>query len=98
MDEAVRRAVKSGKPVMGICLGMQLLFERSYEYGEHPGLGLLEGEVVGMEGRLPKGLAIPHIGWNALRINAPAACSNTWRRATASIASTATTRKTAPRA
>ena len=71
VDEAVRRAVKSGKPVMGICLGMQLLFERSYEYGEHPGLGLLEGEVVGMEGRLPKGLAIPHIGWNALRIKRP---------------------------
>lgn len=71
MDEAVRRAVKSGKPVMGICLGMQLLFERSYEYGEHPGLGLLEGEVVGMKGRLPKGLAIPHIGWNALRIKRP---------------------------
>lgn len=71
MDEAVRRAVKSGKPVMGICLGMQLLFERSYEYGEHPGLGLLEGEVVGMEGRLPGGLAIPHIGWNALRIKRP---------------------------
>lgn len=71
MDEAVRRAVKSGKPVMGICLGMQLLFERSFEYGEHPGLGLLEGEVVGMEGRLPGGLAIPHIGWNALRIKRP---------------------------
>lgn len=71
MDEAVRRAVKSGKPVMGICLGMQLLFERSYEYGEHPGLGLLEGEVVVMEGRLPGGLAIPHIGWNALRIKRP---------------------------
>ncbi len=71
MDEAVRRAVKSGKPVMGICLGMQLLFERSYEYGEHPGLGLLEGEVVGMEGSLPGGLAIPHIGWNALRIKRP---------------------------
>lgn len=71
MDEAVRRAVKSGKPVMGICLGMQLLFERSYEYGEHPGLGLLEGEVVGMEGRLLGGLAIPHIGWNALRIKRP---------------------------
>lgn len=71
MDEAVRRAVESGKPVMGICLGMQLLFERSYEYGEHPGLGLLEGEVVGMEGRLPGGLAIPHIGWNALRIKRP---------------------------
>ena len=71
MDEAVRRAVKSGKPVMGICLGMQLLFERSFEYGEHPGLGLLEGEVVGMESRLPGGLAIPHIGWNALRIKRP---------------------------
>ena len=71
MDEAVRRAVKSGKPVMGICLGMQLLFERSFEYGEYPGLGLLEGEVVGMEGRLPGGLAIPHIGWNALRIKRP---------------------------
>lgn len=71
MDEAVSRAVKSGKPVMGICLGMQLLFERSFEYGEHPGLGLLEGEVVGMEGRLPGGLAIPHIGWNALRIKRP---------------------------
>lgn len=71
MDEAVRRAVKSGKPVMGICLGMQLLFERSFEYGEHPGLGLLKGEVVGMEGRLPEGLAIPHIGWNALKLRRP---------------------------
>ena len=71
LDEAVRRAVKSGKPVMGICLGMQLLFERSFEYGEHPGLGLLGGEVVGMEGRLPSGLPIPHIGWNALSIKRP---------------------------
>ena len=71
LDEAVRRAVKSGKPVMGICLGMQLLFERSFEYGEHPGLGLLGGEVVGMEGRLPSGLPIPHIGWNALKLRRP---------------------------
>ena len=71
LDEAVRRAVKSGKPVMGICLGMQLLFERSFEYGEHPGLGLLGGEVVGMEGKLPTGLPIPHIGWNALSIKRP---------------------------
>ncbi len=68
MDEAVRRAVASGKPVMGICLGMQLLFERSFEYGEYPGLGLLKGEVVGMEGRIGPGLPIPHIGWNALKI------------------------------
>ena len=59
---------RAGKPVLGICLGMQLLFERSFEYGEHPGLGLLKGEVVGMEGRVPSGLPIPHIGWNALRI------------------------------
>ena len=71
LDEAVRRAVKSGKPVMGICLGMQLLFERSFEYGEHPGLGLLGGEVVGMEGRLPSGLPIPHIGWNVLKLRRP---------------------------
>ena len=71
MDRAVYAAADAGKPLLGICLGMQLLFERSYEYGEHPGLGLLEGEVVGMEGRLPGGLAIPHIGWNALRIKRP---------------------------
>lgn len=77
MDEAVRRAVQSGKPVMGICLGMQLLFERSFEYGEHPGLGLLKGEVVGMEGRVPSGLPIPHIGWNALRIKRPGGFSST---------------------
>ena len=71
MDEALRRAVASGKPVMGICLGMQLLFERSFEYGEYPGLGLLKGEVVGMEGRIGPGLPIPHIGWNALNIKRP---------------------------
>ena len=52
---------------MGICLGMQLLFEKSYEYGEHQGLGFLKGEVIGMENTIPKGLKIPHIGWNALK-------------------------------
>lgn len=61
--------VAKGKPIMGICLGMQLLFEKSYEYGEHEGLGLLAGQVVGMEGRLPPALKIPHIGWNALHIH-----------------------------
>ena len=60
--------VAQGKPIMGICLGMQLLFEKSYEYGEHKGLGLLAGQVVGMEGCLPSALKIPHIGWNALHI------------------------------
>lgn len=64
MDEAAK-----GKPVMGICLGMQMLFERSYEYGEHEGLGLIPGEVVPMAGRLPEGLKVPHIGWNALQIS-----------------------------
>ena len=71
MDDAVLDAAKSGKPLLGICLGMQLLFERSHEYGEHAGLGLLRGEVVGMAGRIPAGLPIPHIGWNALDIVRP---------------------------
>ena len=71
MDSAVLDAAKSGKPLLGICLGMQLLFERSHEYGEHAGLGLLRGEVVGMAGRIPAGLPIPHIGWNALDILRP---------------------------
>ena len=71
MDSAVLDAAKSGKPLLGICLGMQLLFERSHEYGEHAGLGLLRGEVVGMAGRIPAGLPIPHIGWNALDIVRP---------------------------
>ena len=71
MDSAVLTAAKSGKPLLGICLGMQLLFERSHEYGEHAGLGLLRGEVVGMAGRIPAGLPIPHIGWNALDILRP---------------------------
>ncbi len=56
----------SGKPVMGICLGMQLLFEKSFEYGEHTGLGLLKGEIVPMAGSIPDTLKIPHIGWNGL--------------------------------
>ena len=56
------------KPLLGICLGMQLLFERSYEYGCHEGLGLLKGQVVPMEGKLPPELKIPHMGWNALEV------------------------------
>ena len=67
LDAVVREEAAKGKPLMGICLGMQLLFEKSYEYGEHDGLGLLPGEVVGMKGRLSDELMIPHIGWNALQ-------------------------------
>lgn len=68
LDAFVREQAAAGKPLMGICLGMQLLFEKSYEYGEHFGLGLLKGQVVGMSGRLPEGMKIPHMGWNALKL------------------------------
>lgn len=71
MESAVLGAAEAGKPLLGICLGMQLLFGRSFEYGEHAGLGLLRGEVVGMSGRIPPELPIPHIGWNALNIVRP---------------------------
>lgn len=71
MDQMVYEAAKAGKPLMGICLGMQMLFEKSFEYGEHDGLGLLKGQVVAMEGLLPKELKIPHMGWNALDITKP---------------------------
>ena len=72
LDAFVKEQAAAGKPLMGICLGMQLLFGKSYEYGEHEGLGLLKGRVVGMNGRLPGELKIPHMGWNALRLTKPA--------------------------
>ncbi len=59
---------KNGKPLMGICLGMQLLFERSFEYGEHKGLGLIKGDIQGFDGKIDKSLKIPQIGWNALKL------------------------------
>ena len=68
LDKVVIEEAKKGKKLMGICLGMQMLFEKSYEYGEHEGLGLLRGLVIGMEGTLPAELKIPQIGWNALHI------------------------------
>lgn len=66
LDGLIREQAASGKEILGICLGMQLLFEKSFEYGEHEGLGLLKGRVVPMEGYIPETLKIPHIGWNAL--------------------------------
>ena len=63
----ITEKVQNGTPIMGICLGMQLLCEKSYEYGEHKGLGFLKGKVIGMENTIPEGLKIPHIGWNALK-------------------------------
>ena len=67
LDKVIKAEAAAGKPIMGICLGMQMLFEKSYEYGEHEGLGLLKGSVVPMEGSIPANLKIPHIGWNALK-------------------------------
>lgn len=68
LDIVLSEEAKNGKYLMGICLGMQMLFEKSYEYGEHEGLGLVEGEVVPMEKNIPENLKIPHIGWNALHL------------------------------
>ena len=68
LDKVVIEEVQNGKYLMGICLGMQMLFEKSYEYGEYEGLGLIKGNVIPMENTIPKNLKIPHIGWNALHI------------------------------
>ena len=69
LDLVIKQQVAAGKEIMGICLGMQMLFEKSYEFGEHQGLGLLKGSVIPMDGTIPAGLKIPHIGWNALHFS-----------------------------
>lgn len=66
LDKVIIKEAKAGKPILGICLGMQMLFEKSYEYGEHNGLGLLNGRVIGMQGVIDEKLQIPHIGYNDL--------------------------------
>ena len=71
LDAVICDEVSKGKELLGICLGMQLLFEKSAEYGEHRGLGLLKGEVVPLEGMIDPDLKIPHIGWNALQYVKP---------------------------
>ena len=68
LDKLILELVAGGKKIMGICLGMQMLFERSLEYGEHKGLGLLSGSVIPMQGTIPEVLQIPHIGWNRLNV------------------------------
>lgn len=67
LDAVLKELAAAGKPLLGICLGMQLLFDKSFEYGEHDGLGLIPGIVRSMEGVVPADYKIPHIGWNALR-------------------------------
>ena len=66
LAEVVLEAAGRGTPLLGICLGMQLLFDVSFEYGEHPGLGLIPGQVRAIAEKIPAGYKIPHIGWNAL--------------------------------
>ncbi|NLD19352.1 MAG: imidazole glycerol phosphate synthase subunit HisH [Clostridiales bacterium] len=66
LEDTLYSKIRRGTPVMGICLGMQLLFEKSMEYGEHEGLGLIKGAVRPLEGKISRELKIPHIGWNVL--------------------------------
>ena len=66
LDKVVKEECAKGKPLLGICLGMQMLFERSFEYGEHEGLGLIKGNIRPISDVIDEGLKIPHIGWNAL--------------------------------
>ena len=66
LSDVLLEKVKEGTPILGICLGMQMLFEKSFEYGEHKGLGLIKGEVRPISEVIPKDYKIPHIGWNAL--------------------------------
>ena len=66
LADVIIEQVNLGKPLLGICLGMQMLFEKSFEYGEHKGLGLVKGEIRPIKDVIGKDLKIPHIGWNAL--------------------------------
>ena len=68
LDTVIIEECKKGKPLMGICLGMQLLFDKSYEYGEHEGLGLIHGSVRPISDVIESELKIPHIGWNQLNL------------------------------
>ena len=71
LKEILVNEAKNGKPFLGICLGMQMLFEKSYEYGEYEGLGLINGTVGEIKKYIPENsdLKIPHMGWNSLAIN-----------------------------
>ena len=71
LDSVLLEETRNGKPLLGICLGMQMLFEKSLEYGEHAGLGLLKGTVKPIRDVIPAEYKIPHIGWNALTLTRP---------------------------
>ena len=69
LGDVVKEQAKNGKPLLGICLGMQLLFDKSFEYGEHDGLGLIHGAVKPIADVVPAQYKIPQIGWNALHFH-----------------------------
>ena len=66
LSDIIMEEVSKGKSLLGICLGMQLLFEKSFEYGENKGLGLIKGEIRALSEVIPNNLKIPHMGWNGL--------------------------------
>ena len=66
LDKVIKEEVKNGKPLLGICLGMQLLFTKSFEYGEYDGLDLIPGEIIPISEVIDKDLKVPHMGWNSL--------------------------------
>ena len=68
LDAVLKKAAENGTPILGVCLGMQLLFDKSYEYGSFDGLGLISGEIRPIADCIPKDLKTPHIGWNKLRL------------------------------
>lgn len=68
LADVIKSEASNGKPLLGICLGMQLLFEQSFEFGKHKGLGLIKGDICPISADLKTPLKVPHIGWNSLRI------------------------------
>lgn len=66
LDKVIVEEAQKGKPLLGICLGMQMLFDKSYEYGEYDGLGLIRGSIKPIKSVIEEGLKVPHIGWNRL--------------------------------
>lgn len=85
LSDIIMEEVSKGKPLLGICLGMQLLFEKSFEYGENKGLGLIKGEIRALSEVIPNNLKIPHMGWNGLHFKKKALYLRVWLKVTRCI-------------